>query len=31
MHGLPEWLEKTVIGIPMVDEFKKQLAQQGAR
>ncbi|MCZ6867750.1 MAG: hypothetical protein O7E55_10550, partial [Chloroflexi bacterium] len=31
MHGLPEWLEETVIGIPMIDEFKQQLAARGMR
>jgi hypothetical protein len=31
MHGLPEWLEKTTIGIPMIDEFKKELAERGMR
>ncbi|MCI0815162.1 MAG: hypothetical protein J4N71_08835 [Chloroflexi bacterium] len=31
MHGLPEWLEKTTIGIPMIDEFKKELAARGMR
>jgi len=31
MHGLPQWLEETVIGIPMIDEFKEQLAAQGMR
>ena len=31
MHGLPDWLEDTVIGIPKIDEFKKQLVEQGAR
>ncbi len=25
MHGLPEWLEDSVIPIPMIEEFKKQL------
>jgi ribonuclease Z len=29
MHGLPDWLEDTVIGIPKIDEFKKQLAERG--
>jgi len=31
MHGLPEWLEDTVLGIPMIDEFKEQLRAQGMR
>lgn len=31
MHGLPEWLEETVIGTPTIDEFKKQLAARGMR
>ncbi|MCI0815260.1 MAG: hypothetical protein J4N71_09325 [Chloroflexi bacterium] len=31
MHGLPEWLEKTTIGIPMIDDFKKELAERGMR
>ncbi len=31
MHGLPQWLEDTVLGIPMIDEFKQQLAALGMR
>ncbi|MFQ5968550.1 MAG: MBL fold metallo-hydrolase [Acidimicrobiia bacterium] len=31
MTGLPEWLEKTVIGVPEIDAFKQQLAEMGAR
>ncbi len=31
MHGLPQWLEDTVLGIPMIDEFKEQLRAQGMR
>ena len=31
MHGLPEWLEESVISIPFIEEFKQQLADSGAR
>jgi ribonuclease Z len=31
MHGLPDWLEETVIPIPFIEEFKKQLGESGAR
>ena len=31
MHQLPQWLEDTVLGIPMIDEFKEQLRAQGMR
>ena len=31
MTGLPEWLEKTVIPVAEIEEFKKELEQMGAR
>jgi hypothetical protein len=31
MAGLPEWLEKTVIPVPEIEAFKKELEQMGAR
>jgi hypothetical protein len=31
MHGLPSWLEDTVIPVPEIEEFKKELKEMGAR
>ena len=31
MHGLPQWLEDTVIPVAEIEEFKKQLDEMGAR
>ena len=31
MHGLPSWLEDTVIPVAEIEEFKQQLAEMGAR
>lgn len=31
MHGLPKWLEETVIPVAEIEEFKKQLGEMGAR
>ena len=31
MHGLPGWLEESVISMPFIDEFKQELAKTGAR
>ena len=31
MHGLPGWLEDTVIPVPEIEEFKQQLEEMGAR
>ena len=31
MHGLPEWLEDTIIPIDFIEEFKKELEEGGAR
>ena len=31
MHGLPDWLEESVISLPFIDEFKQELARSGAR
>ena len=31
MHGLSSWLEETVIGIPEIEAFKKELAEKGMR
>ena len=31
MHGLPEWLEKTIISVPQIEKFKRELAESGAR
>jgi ribonuclease Z len=31
MHGLPGWLEDTVIPVPEIEEFKQQLKEMGAR
>ncbi len=28
---LPEWLEDTIIGIPEIEEFKKELRESGMR
>ena len=31
MHGLPQWLEDSVIPIPEIEDFKKELDEMGAR
>ncbi len=31
MAGLPEWLEETVIPVPEIEAFKKELERMGAR
>jgi ribonuclease Z len=31
MHGLPNWLEKSIIPVKEIEEFKKELAKMGAR
>jgi len=31
MHGLSPWLEETIIGIPEIEAFKKELAEKGMR
>ncbi|WP_155981072.1 guanitoxin biosynthesis MBL fold metallo-hydrolase GntH [Nocardia sp. CNY236] len=31
MHGLSAWLEDTIIGIPEIEAFKKELAEKGMR
>ena len=31
MHGLPQWLEDTVIPIPEIEDFKQELNDMGAR
>jgi hypothetical protein len=31
MHGLPQWLEDSVIPIPEIEDFKKELDDMGAR
>ena len=31
IYKLAGWHEETVIGIPMIDEFKQQLAARGMR
>ena len=31
MHGLPEWLEATIIEVPEIEAFKQELAAKGMR
>lgn len=31
MHGLPQWLDDSVIPIPEIEDFKKELGEMGAR
>jgi ribonuclease Z len=31
MHGLPAWLEETIIPVEAIEEFKQQLVKMGAR
>lgn len=31
MHGLPAWLEETIIPVEAIEEFKQQLVEMGAR
>ena len=31
MHGLPNWLEESIIPVKEIEEFKKELAKMGAR
>ncbi len=31
MSGLPEWLEETIIPVPEIEAFKKELERMGAR
>ena len=31
MHGISQWLDDTIISVPEIEEFKRELADKGMR
>jgi hypothetical protein len=31
MHGISQWLEDTIVSVPEIEAFKKELAARGMR